>query len=142
MRIPGSLSLSLSLSLLHWRREQEERSGGVGPWSGPTTPAVTSNHPGCHLQPPGLPYRFDVYPPDADQVASRGYMSNATPARHPIPHCSRRHRANGYFSFFFFWPYQQRFRDRPPTTGPPDRQENTHPFCHRHAHRYIQINSV
>src|SRR5258706_11517211 len=29
MRIPGSLSLSLSL--LHWRREREERSEGVGP---------------------------------------------------------------------------------------------------------------
>ena len=28
---------SLSLSLLHWRRELEERSGGVGPQSGPTT---------------------------------------------------------------------------------------------------------
>ena len=28
----------LSLSLLHWKREQEERLGGVGPWSiGPTT---------------------------------------------------------------------------------------------------------
>jgi hypothetical protein len=39
MRIPGSLSLSLSLSLLHWRREREERLGGVRPWSGPTTPA-------------------------------------------------------------------------------------------------------
>ena len=37
LRIPGSLSLSLSLSLLHWRREREERSGGVGPRSGPTT---------------------------------------------------------------------------------------------------------
>jgi len=33
--IPGALSLSLSL--LHWRRELEERSGGVGPQSGPTT---------------------------------------------------------------------------------------------------------
>jgi len=42
LRIPGSLSLSLSLSLLHWRREQEERSGGVGPWSGPTTRATIS----------------------------------------------------------------------------------------------------
>jgi hypothetical protein len=39
LRIPGSLSLSLSLSLLRWRREREERSGGVRPWSGPTTPA-------------------------------------------------------------------------------------------------------
>jgi len=29
--------LSLSLSLLHWKREREEWSGGVGPWSGPTT---------------------------------------------------------------------------------------------------------
>jgi len=28
---------ALSLSLLHWKREQEERSGGVGPWLGPTT---------------------------------------------------------------------------------------------------------
>jgi len=33
LHIPGSLSLSL----LHWKREQEERSGGVGPWLGPTT---------------------------------------------------------------------------------------------------------
>jgi len=31
--IPGSLSLSL----LHWKREWEERLAGVGPWSGPTT---------------------------------------------------------------------------------------------------------
>jgi len=31
------LSLSLSLSILHWKREQEERLGGVGPQSGPTT---------------------------------------------------------------------------------------------------------
>ena len=51
MRIPGSLSLSLSLSLLHWRREREERSEGVGPWSGPTTPAVCSNHPGYPVVP-------------------------------------------------------------------------------------------
>jgi len=35
--IPGALSLSLSLSLLHWKREREERSGGVGLRSGPTT---------------------------------------------------------------------------------------------------------
>jgi hypothetical protein len=28
-----------ALSLLHWRREQEERLGGVRPWWGPTTPA-------------------------------------------------------------------------------------------------------
>jgi len=31
---------ALSLSLLHWRREQEERLGGVGPWLGPTTQAT------------------------------------------------------------------------------------------------------
>ena len=37
LHIPGAHSLSHSLSLLHWKREQEERSGGVGPWSGPTT---------------------------------------------------------------------------------------------------------
>jgi len=30
----------LSLSLLHWRRQQEERLGGVGPWLGPTTQAT------------------------------------------------------------------------------------------------------
>src|SRR5258706_5609098 len=36
MRIPGSLSLSL----LHWRREQEERSEGVGPgWVQPPWPS-------------------------------------------------------------------------------------------------------
>jgi len=41
------LSLSLSLSLLHWKREQEERSGGVGPWSGPTTQLPFSANAFC-----------------------------------------------------------------------------------------------
>ena len=51
LRIPGSLSL------LRWRREREERSEGVGPWSGPTTPVVISNHPGYHM----LPYLAALY---------------------------------------------------------------------------------
>ena len=33
---------ALSLSLLCWRREQEERLGGVSPWLGPTTWAIIS----------------------------------------------------------------------------------------------------
>jgi len=41
---------ALSLSLLHWKREQEERSGGVGPWLGPTTqlPFLANV---CHTRP-------------------------------------------------------------------------------------------
>src|SRR5258706_12651961 len=48
MRIPGSLSLSLSLSPPLEKRARGEVGGS---W-----PMVRTNHPGCHLQPPGLPY--------------------------------------------------------------------------------------
>src|SRR5258706_152429 len=60
MSIPGSVRLSLSLAVLHWRREREERSEGVGPWSGPTTPAVISNHPAYHIGWRST-IRFDLY---------------------------------------------------------------------------------
>ena len=76
-----SLSLSLSLSPPLEKRVKGEVGGS---W-----PLVRSNHPGCHLQPPGLPYQFDVYPLDA------------TPARHPIPHRSRCSTAKGHFVFVF-----------------------------------------
>ena len=48
MHIPGSLSLSLSLSPLLEKRVRGEVRGS---W-----PSVGSNHPSCHLQPPGLPH--------------------------------------------------------------------------------------
>jgi len=46
-RIPGSLSLSLSLSPPLEKRARGE-VGGSWPRSGPTTPAVFSNHSGYH----------------------------------------------------------------------------------------------
>ena len=68
-----SLSLSLSLSPPLEKRAKGEVGGS---W-----PLVRSNHPSCHLQPPGLPYRFDIYPPDADR---RVYVEcNARPPSHP-----------------------------------------------------------
>src|SRR5258706_11582514 len=48
MCIPGSLSLSLSLS-----PPLEKRARGE---VGRSWPMVRTNHPGCHLQPPSLPY--------------------------------------------------------------------------------------
>src|SRR5258706_12741108 len=113
MRIPGSLSLSLSLCLLHWRREREERSEGVGPgW----------------VQPPRLSFpttRDTIWVPcRMCTVRTAGYTSNRL-RRSPPPTHHRTRRPTGNQRLFLFFQAllatSQTARERACVLAPPRR---------------------